>query len=391
MNYQGSHEIIEIEAAPPPRSVNPLLAWLHAKRWFLIVVGLPTLLATVYYGFIAANEFVSESRFIVKKPDEKGPQLNGLASLVQTSGLSNGQEETNEIINYVRSRDALDGLQKRMNVKAAFEDPSADFLSRYPGPFNQDRFENLFKFYSKKVSVNLDMQDGIATLTVRAFSPDAAYSINENVLELSEQLVNRLNTRAQEKAIEEASRRVSEAEKRVIAARIAMRTFRNTEQIIDPESQAKGTINVSNELVAQRAALAAQFEKIRSAAPRNPALPALADQISALDRQIALQNGKAYGSSTAIATKMVGYEGKLVEQDLATAMLKSASASLEEARIEAQKQQFYLERVVNPNKPDMPLLPKRFYRILVIFASAVCLYFIGWMLIVGILEHSPER
>jgi len=23
-------------------------------------------------------------------------------------------------------------------------------------------------------------------------------------------------------------------------------------------------------------------------------------------------------------------------------------------------------------------------------ASAICLYFIGWMLIVGILEHSPD-
>jgi capsular polysaccharide transport system permease protein len=72
-------------------------------------------------------------------------------------------------------------------------------------------------------------------------------------------------------------------------------------------------------------------------------------------------------------------------------MLKSANASLEQARIEAQKQQFYLERVVSPNKPDMPLLPKRLYGILVVFAASLCLYFIGWMLIVGILEHAPEN
>jgi capsular polysaccharide transport system permease protein len=63
---------------------------------------------------------------------------------------------------------------------------------------------------------------------------------------------------------------------------------------------------------------------------------------------------------------------------------------LEQARVEAQKQQFYLERVVDPNLPDSPVLPNRLRNILVVFGASLCLYFIGWMLVVGILEHSPE-
>ena len=57
---------------------------------------------------------------------------------------------------------------------------------------------------------------------------------------------------------------------------------------------------------------------------------------------------------------------------------------------EAQRQQYYLERVVDPNMPDTPLLPKRLLAVLVVFAAATCLYFIAWMFLIGVLEHAPE-
>lgn len=384
-------EITETDANAPRQSQGALSAWLRKRRWFIAVVVLPTLLAIVYYGFIAADVYVSDSQFLIRSPDRKGPQLSGLAGLVQSSGLSSGSSETSEVVDYVRSRDALSGLTSVMNVKASFQDPKADFLSRYHQFYEQDSFENLYKFYTSMVSVKLDNETGIATLSTKAFSPLAAYSLNENMLQLSEALVNRLNARAQEKAVQEASAQVRKAEQRVLDARVAMRSFRNRQKIIDPEKQAEGTLGIADKYITTRGALKAQYDQIRSQAPRNPALPALAAQIAALDAQIQGQSRQAYGSDEAIASKLVGYETLMVEQELSTAMLKSANASLEQARIEAQKQQFYLERVVSPNKPDMPLLPKRLYRILVVFAASLCLYFIGWMLIVGILEHAPEN
>jgi capsular polysaccharide transport system permease protein len=96
------------------------------------------------------------------------------------------------------------------------------------------------------------------------------------------------------------------------------------------------------------------------------------------------------GTPTAIASKLSAYEKLDVEQEFATQNLAAANTSLEQARTEAQKQQYYLERVVEPNKPDDATLPLRFKRILVVFAAALCLYFIGWMIVVGILEHAPE-
>jgi capsular polysaccharide transport system permease protein len=109
-----------------------------------------------------------------------------------------------------------------------------------------------------------------------------------------------------------------------------------------------------------------------------------------MERGVAVQNGRAVGTSSGMASKIGQYENLLVEQELATQVLTAANASLEQARSESQRQQFYLERVVDPNLPDDAALPHRLLRILTIAIAALCLYFIAWMFVVGILEHSPE-
>jgi capsular polysaccharide transport system permease protein len=363
---------------------------LYARRWFLLFVILPTLCGAIYYGLIAADIFTSESRFVVKNPNQRQATVSTLANLIQTTGLSSGQEQTNEVLDYIRSRDALRQVQKRLDVRAIYASPNADFLTRYPPLLGRDRFENLFRFYSNYVNVSVDHETGVAVLTVKAFSAREAHDLNARLLDLSEQLVNGLNERAQYKAISEAEDRVRTAQSRVLRARQALSVYRNQEELIDPAKQAGGVLDLSNKLVAEQAALRAQLELMERTTPNNPAIPSLRTRIQAIGQQIATQNGRVVGTSTGIASKLGSYENLLVEQEFATQMLTATNASLEQARADAQRQQFYLERVVEPNTPDLAKLPYRWRQILVIAGCALCLYFIGWMLIVGILEHSPD-
>lgn len=125
-------------------------------------------------------------------------------------------------------------------------------------------------------------------------------------------------------------------------------------------------------------------------APRNPGIGALRDRIASIDAQIGAQTGRAVGTSNGLASKMTKYDELQVDQEFATQLLTTASATLEQARTEAMKQQYYLERVVEPDRPDVAQFPKRLICILTVAGVALALYFIGWMLIVGILEHAPE-
>lgn len=366
------------------------MEWLIKRRWFVLFVIAPTILAALYYGLFASDIYISESRFVIKSADQKRSSVSSIANLIQTTGLSGGQEQTNEVLAYVQSRDALGALEKNRAVRPSVAWSQGDFLSRFPNLFSDGGFESLFKYYNNMVSARLDSETGTAIIGVKAFRAKDAYEINRHLLELSEALVNKLNTRAQTKGISEAQKQVDLATERAKAARIAIAKYRNNQSLIDPEKQAVGVIEISNGMIGERAALQAQLDLMRRLTPRNPSIPALQNRIGAISTQIASQDSRVVGTSNGIASKLGGYEDLLVEQEFATESLNVANAALVQARAEAQKQQFYLERVVDPNLPDTPLLPKRILNIIVMFAGLTCLYFVAWMFIVGILEHAPE-
>ena len=372
------------------KSKPAVLEQLKRRRWFLLFVVLPTLLATLYYGLIASDVYVSQSRFVIKAPGQKSMPTGTLANLIQTSGFVGGEQETKEVMDYIRSRDALADLQRQMNVRSLYEDAGADFLSRFPRPFRENSFEGLFKYYQTMVSASPDSESGMAVVETRAFRPEDARNINARLLQLSEQLVNKLNERAERRAVTEAEQRVLAAEMRVRRARVALSGFRNRQEVIDPAKQATGVLEISNKLVTEHAALKAQLDLMQRVAPANPSIPALRARINALGSEIAAQDARVVGTSTGIASKVGGYENLLAEQEFAQQTLTAAGTSLEQARAEALKQQYYLERVVEPNLPDSAQLPNRLKNILVILGASLCLYLIGWMLVRGILEHSPE-
>jgi len=360
------------------------------KIWFVIVVIIPTLLASLYYGLICSDQYISESRFVVKGRADRPSPLSGIAGLIQATGMSAGQEQTNEVLDYIKSRSALAGLQKRVDVRGKFASSDIDTLSRYPAFFRLDRFENLFRYYQGQIDTKLDSETGLAVLNVRAFSPADAQRINSILLDLGESLVNRLNAKARDKAIAEAQGRVEGAETRVLNARLALSRYRNDQSLIDPLKQAGAALAISDKLVSEQAALQAQLDVMVRVTPRNPSIPALRSRIGAIGRAVASQNSRAVGRPSALSSKMGGFDALALEQEFAAQTLTAANASLEQARADAQRQQYYLERVVEPNAPDLSRYPSRLWQILSVVGVTLCLYLVGWMLLVGILEHAPE-
>lgn len=359
-------------------------------RWFGIFVVLPVVLVSIYFGFIASDQYVSESSFVIKAPGQRSTQMSSLANLIQTTGISGSQSETEEVVGYIRSRSALSDAMRRENVRAIYSSSVADRLSRFPFPGKEDKFDTLFKYYGKMVEVNEGHDSGLVRLSVKAFTPEEAYTLNRSLLDLSEIFVNRLNARAQQQAIAESQKRVDEAQQRLKDIRVRLAQFRNSQDLIDPEKQAGAILDIVSKMKVERAALEAQLNVMQKETPSHPGLPGIRSRISALSGLIGGQTGQVVGNDTAIASKLGRYEALMVEQQFATQLLTIASTSIEQARAEAVKQQFYLQRIVAPNVPDIAEYPSRIKIILTVLGAALCLYFIGWMLIVGILEHAPE-
>lgn len=360
------------------------------NRWFMMSVVLPVLASAIYFFLIASDQYVSESRFVIKSPNQRTSQVSSFANLIQTTGLSAGQEQASQVIDFVRSRSALQVLAKDIPLDRVYGNSGIDALSRFPTLWEENATEDLYKYYRKKVEVDRDVDTGLVVLRTTAFTPKDAADINERLLRQSETIVNELNTRARSSGITEAEGRVIEAERRVAAARKALASYRNKVELVDPLKQANGVFEITNRMITERAALDAQLATLRRLTPDHPSIPALRERADALTQEINQQTARIVGGANAISAKLPNYEALTLEQEFASQMLVLARSSLEQARTDALKQQFYLERVVNPNAPDLPEYPHAWRNVLTILGFALCIYFIAWMFVIGILEHAPE-
>ena len=64
------------------------------------------------------------------------------------------------------------------------------------------------------------------------------------------------------------------------------------------------------------------------------------------------------------------------------------SASLEQARVNAQRQQLFVTRVVQPTLAEIALYPRAALILISMFLVLSVLYGIGWMMVSGMREHA---
>jgi capsular polysaccharide transport system permease protein len=78
----------------------------------------------------------------------------------------------------------------------------------------------------------------------------------------------------------------------------------------------------------------------------------------------------------------------ILEKEFAVRQLSTAMTSLEQARVEAMRQQVYLERVAEPVLPDSSTEPRRLRGVLTIFLLGLVFWGIATLLISGAREHN---
>jgi len=80
----------------------------------------------------------------------------------------------------------------------------------------------------------------------------------------------------------------------------------------------------------------------------------------------------------------------MLDQTFAEKKLAAAISALEQARVQAQKQQLFIETVVTPNLPDDALEPKRGRGVLATLVVGLMLWGVLSVVIGGIKEHHEH-
>ena len=188
----------------------------------------------------------------------------------------------------------------------------------------------------------------ITTLRVQAFRPDDARAVATELLNLGEEVVNRMNQRIHDDAVRLAESEVKRNEERLVAAEIAITDFRNRELMIDPAASAVVVMELIAKLTSDLTQTRAQISELQAQAPGSPALAGLKGRVTALEEQIAGQHDSISNSSNGLASKLATYERLVLEREFGKDALTAAQKSLETAQVEARRQQLFLQRVVEP-------------------------------------------
>ncbi len=367
---------------------NVALRALHPFRWVLLLVALPTLIVALYYYGFASDQYESNAAFVVRRAEAPSRNMLGVGQIFGLSlGASQSQSDAYLVGEYLLSHDAVARLRRDDRLVERFRRPDTDLLSKLwsadPKP------ETLLSFFRQQVTVGQDDESGISRISVRAFSPEDSYALTTRLLRMGEQRINELNARTYRNQIADSRRDLDEANAALQEVQKQLTAFRRDEGDIDPAGTGRAQLGLVTEVTGQVVAARARLASMgRFLSPNSPQYRALASQVRAMEAQLAGQSSRLTGSGPSVASNLGNYEDLVIRKEFAAQRYAAAAAAFEQARSDALKQQLYLTRVVEPDRPVKSEYPKRARNVATVFFSLLLAYAIGWLVVAGIKEHS---
>jgi capsular polysaccharide transport system permease protein len=369
-------------AAPGLQRVGAPLALVS----FLLIVALPTVLATVYYLLIAADQYVAEFRFGLRSVD---PPRSDPTSLLSGPTAPPVTVDSYAVVQFIQSRAIIDELGHSLDLNRIFTVPAADFLTRLDAPAPA---EDLVSYWRRQVDAFFDAANGTIIVKARAFSPQDSLVLARAVLAAAERLVNELSARARRDALRDSEEEVSRSERRLGDALAALRRYRDANGVIDPRKTAESTAGLAtglrDELVRSEAELTTLREYLQAEAPPLKLLEArirsLEAQRQALDGEVTEAPG---AGNLALSRIMGSFERLEAERGFAETAYRRALEALDQARRSAERQHLYVAAFVPPSLPEKPLYPRRLQSIGIVFVIAFAVWAIGGLTVRSVRDH----
>jgi len=347
----------------PQKQTVPLAAMKKKKSvsryFFFIALAIPTLCAFLYFTFLASPMYISQASFAVRKADGNAPAASGITAAML--GSSGGLAGTDPFIinDYIQSLDIVQDIDRELNLVKHYTARSHDVISRLWQKPTQDE---LLKYWRWIMVPQLSRDTGIISVEARAYSPEMAQKIAQAVLVRSEALVNAMNDRSRNDAVELAHKEVQRAEGRVKTAQVALKEFRDMHATLDPKTTAAGLQDIVVKLETEATTLRTKIAETSSyMRPNTPVLKAYRQRLAAVEEQLAREKQRVAGTSAAqnnISSLVGDYEELSREAEFAQQQLVSAMGSLETARVQQATQSRYVVAYQQPTLPDESLYPR---------------------------------
>jgi capsular polysaccharide transport system permease protein len=352
---------------------------------FVLMVIVPNLAATTYFGLLASDQYVSEARFTVSSAAL--PKFDGLGSVTGLPPMLIVQD-TQVVTNYIHSRAMVEQLERTVGLRDSYSSKSIDWWAR----FRKDKpIEKFTSYWAKMSDASIGMPSGIVTLTVRAFSPEDAKRIADAVVKLSEDLINDLNDRMRRDVVLASETDLRRAADALGRARLKMEEARNEEGLLDVGQTNKALSGLMSGLEADLLKAQQEYQTqsryVTEAAPQMRVLKsriaAMSSQIEDMQAQVTSPSEKGISAiaEKTLSGKMTKFAELDLEQRIAEKRYAVSTAAVEAARMLNERKMLYLHEIVAPALPEDPKYPNRWLSVGMIFLATIT----GWGVSVGMI------
>jgi capsular polysaccharide transport system permease protein len=365
-------------AAEARTATNTRSTWLW--RSFLVLVLAPLVTCSIYFGFLASDQFGSEMRFAVRGATQLLPGSDALAaSGLGTLASLNSSQDVYIVADYIASRSMIDDLSKEIDLGAIYGKRGR-------------AAEDLLRYWRSMVQTSVEPASGIVTVAVKTFSREDSVRIATAIRARCDIVANQLLDRVRHDAVDRAAAEVKSARAQLSARQASLEQFRNARMQIDPLALARSLgetittlrrdlVDVEVTLDTAKASLAADAPQIKMLAANRQIL---SDQIAALEARI---TGADLNSPTASAV-LAEYDKLDVKKSLAEQAVVIAERMLDNTKVDANHHHIYLVAIEDPTVPQSPIAPRRAHMILLISLGALSFWSLIAVIAANVRDHT---
>ena len=361
-------QIYQVPVRAPPRRRTR-----RAMLLFVLLVLLPPLMFGGYFWLVAADRYMTEARFVVRNANAPS-RTPGQGLSIEEGPKGFGGDDSYAVSDFLMSRDALWLLIDKADFRDAVAHGQSDWWWRFPGLLNGHSNEDLYGLYQSLVSVSYDPGTGVTTLHVEGFQAEDTRRIAAVLIQGGEALLNRLHERARNDAISVAAAEVARSRQDALLAQDRVTAFRERESMIDPTQMSKTVLETIGTLMLALVETRAQLSVTLQSSPHSPQLPLFRNKINALQQQIDRERLSLAGNDKSLAPRIAEYERLGLHREFAEKSFLSSLNLQEAARLDAQRQQAFLEQVVTPQAADEARYPKRILWTLAVFLAGLATF-----------------
>jgi len=340
---------------------------LSARLWgfilrasFLLCVLLPISFGAHYYAVRASDQFVTEARMVVRTIGiETNAEEETSARVTMLAGQAVVQD-AHIVVGYLKSMDLVRELDAEINLRALFQRPEIDPLSRLG---DEASLEDLHDFWESQTAAYVDGPSGIIAFRVQTFTPEDAMVISQAAIARAAELIESLSNDARQDLVRRAAGELSRAQAAYVQSLDALRDLQNEAGILNPVAEATVSTELITGLLLEKLDAEAELMTLRaSGVQRTPKARQLENQIATLEAQIDSQRQQMV-SLEENAGELSGFFAQInaleTERLLRENLYRSASRSYELASSNAQRQSTFLSVFSPPMVPSESTEPMR--------------------------------